>query len=449
VRPVLRRLRREARAAALLVATVVLGLGVAGYLLAQERIQWPTWLPVLGQHYYTLHAPVSQVSGVLPGQGQAVTIAGVTVGQISGVRRSADGPVITMRLDGRYADRIYSDATVLLRPKTGLQDMVAELDPGSPQGGHHLPSGATLSSADTLPTVDFDELLSQLDGDTRAELMDLVTGAGQALHGRGGRELGATLRDFDPLSRDTARASRLLASRSTELRTLVANLSKISRELGGNEAALTRFVDANAGVWHAFAAQDRGLSQTLSLLPPTLEHADAALVRLTGLGNSLRTTFSALAPTANALGPTLSRLRPFLRRTTPVFADELRPFAVAAQPTAKLLGPAVGRLASATPGLTTLATELNAIVNELAYKPAHGESYLFYLPWASHDTDSALAAQDGARPMRQSLLLYTCGTLQLMQNYIRQPTQNPTLLTIIKLLDLPDYQRSCRGDLPR
>ncbi len=86
---------------------------------------------MLGQHYYVLNAPVSAVDGILPGQGQAVTIAGVDVGEISGVRLGANEPVVTMRLDGRYGSRIYSNATVLLRPKTGLEDMVAELDPGS------------------------------------------------------------------------------------------------------------------------------------------------------------------------------------------------------------------------------------------------------------------------------------------------------------------------------
>jgi phospholipid/cholesterol/gamma-HCH transport system substrate-binding protein len=450
MKPVLRRLRREGRSALMLLATAVVGLTIAGYLLAQERIQWPSWLPVLGQHYYVLNAPVSAVDGILPGQGQAVTIAGVDVGQISGVHLGTNEPIITMRLDGRYGSRIYSNATVLLRPKTGLEDMAAELDPGSPKDGHHLHSGATLSAANTLSTVDFDQTLAELDTDTRTELMDLVSGAGQALSGKGGAELGGTLRDFDPLSQDTKRASALLRLRGTELAKLTGNLAKISTELGSNEGAITRFVQGNAGVWHAFAAEDRNLSQTISLLPGTLRSSDTALTHLSALSSELHTTVTRLEPAARALGPSLTALRPFLKRTTPVLGNELRPFSVAAQPTAKLLAPAAERVGQATPGLTTLAHELNAIVNALAYEPGHGqEGYLFYLPWASHDTDSALADQDGGRPLRQSLLLYNCGTLQLMQNYLTGVTQNPTLLTIIRLLDLPDYSADCSADEPK
>ncbi|HTU30099.1 MAG TPA: MlaD family protein [Solirubrobacteraceae bacterium] len=448
--PVLRRMRREGRSAVMLLATAVVGLAIAGYLLAQERIQWPSWLPLLGQHYYVLNAPVSAVDGILPGQGQAVTIAGVDVGEISGVRLGTNEPVVTMRLDGRYGSRIYSNATVLLRPKTGLEDMVAELDPGSPRGGHHLHSGATLSAADTLPTVDFDQTLAELDTDTRTELMDLVSGAGQALSGKGGAEFGATLRDFDPLSQDTKRASALLRLRGTELARLTDNLAKISTELGNNESAITRFIKGNAGVWSAFAAEDRNLSRTIAQLPGTLRTSDTALTRLSSLSSELHTTATRLEPAARALGPSLTELRPFLKRTTPVLSDELRPFSIAAQPTAKLLAPATEQLAQATPGLTTLAHELNAIVNELAYEPGHGQQgYLFYLPWANHDTNSALSSQDGGRPLRQSLLLYNCGTLQLMQNYLTGVSQNPTLLTILRLLDLPDYSADCRGDEPK
>lgn len=448
--PVLRRLRREARSALMLLATAAVGLAIAGYLLSQERIQWPSWMPLVGQQYYVLNAPVSAVDGILPGQGQAVTIAGVDVGEISGVRLGPNEPIMTMRLDGRYGGRIYSNATVLLRPKTGLEDMVAELDPGSPRGGHHLRSGAMLSAADTLPTVDFDQTLAQLDTDTRTELMDLVSGAGQALHGKGGLELGATLRDFDPLSQDTKRASALLRLRSVELTRLFANLAKISTELGSNEGAITRFVRGNAGVWGAFAAEDRDLSRTIALLPGTLRSSHTALTRLGALSTALHTTVTRLEPAARALSPSLVALRPFLKRTTPVLGKELRPFSLAAQPTARLLAPAAERLARATPGLTTLARELNAIVNELAYEPGHGQpGYLFYLPWANHDTDSALSNQDGNRPLRQSLLLYNCGTLQLMQNYLTGVVQNPTLLTLIRLLDLPSYQTDCTGDRPR
>jgi phospholipid/cholesterol/gamma-HCH transport system substrate-binding protein len=437
------------RSLVLMALVAAFGLGVGAYIVVHQRIQWPSWVPFVGQHYFVLNAPVSAVSGVLPGQGQAVTVSGVTIGQISGVTLKSGVPIISMKIDSQYSHRIYSNATVLLRPKTGLQDMVAELDPGSKNGGHVLSSGATLTAANTLPTVDLDEILSQLDSDTRAELMDLLANGGEALSGHGGRELGNVFRDFDPLSRDVLTASRLVALRSVELRRLMGNLAQIATELGDRESQLTEFVRGNAGVWHAFAQQDRNLERTISLLPGALASANTALAHATTLGQAMQAAFSQLQPSARALGPTLSDLRPFFRATTPVIRDQLRPFSVAAQPTARLLAPGTEKLARATPGLATLARELNNIVNELGYKPKHGQSYLFYVPWANHDTNSEFSTQDGVGPLPQSMLLFTCGTLSVLQGLQQNPTQNPTLATLIGLLDLPSYSQHCRGLFPK
>ena len=445
-----RELRRQIPALVLMVLLVVTGLGVGAYLVGHERIQWPSWVPFVGQRYFVLNAQVAAVDGVLPGQGQAVTVSGVTIGQISSVSLKQGVPVMSMNIDPQYANRIYPNATLLLRPKTGLQDMVAELDPGSAGAGAHLHSGATLSQANTLPPVQLDEVLAQLDADTRGELIQLVNNGGQALSGTGGRHLANVLRTFDPLSRDTETASHLVAQRSAELRRLIGNLAKIATELGGNENQLTAFVKGNAGTWHAFAQQDQSLQQLIRLLPPALQSANVALSHATTFGHTAQTAFSELLPSAQALGPTLADLRPFFRQTTPVIRDQLRPFSVKAQPTARLLAPATSRLAKSTPGLTTLAHELNNIVNELAYKPRGGQSYLFYVPWANHNTNSVLSTQDGIGPLRQGMLLFPCGVLNLLNNtYIKNPTQNPNLLTLSELLDLPNLSTSCTGSLPK
>lgn len=440
-----RELRRELRTIVLMGLLAVVGLGLGAYLVAHQRIQWPSWMPVVGKHYFVLNAQVSAVSGVLPGQGQAVTVSGVTVGQISGVSLKNGVPVVSMNIEPRYTSRIYANATVLLRPKTGLQDMVAELDPGSPSGGPRLHSGATLRTANTLPTINFDEILAQLDSDTRAELMELISNGGQALSGQGGKEFANVLRDFDPLSRDVEKASHLVSLRNARLRTLMGNLAKIATELGDNENQLYTFVSGNEGVWHAFAQQDKSLQQTIKLLPPALQSTSTALTKATTLGNTMEATFSKLLPSARALAPALSELQPFFKQTTPVLRNQLRPFSIKAQPTAKLLAPATEKLAKSTPGLTTLARELDNIVNELAYKPGNGQSYLFYLPWDNHDTNSVLSGQDGTGPLRQAMLLFSCGTLNLVNNtYVKNPAQNPTLLTLIELLDLPDFNSVCK-----
>jgi phospholipid/cholesterol/gamma-HCH transport system substrate-binding protein len=425
------------------VAMVIAGLSVGGYILGHQRLTWPSWAPLVGKDYYYLNARFAAAPGVLPGQGNAVTISGVKVGEISGESLENGQAVLKMRLDARFG-HVHRDATVLLRPKTALKDMVAELDPGT--AGPELGQHATLGVDATQPDVNFDEILTGLDGDTRAALVSLIGNAGTALGKGNGRELASTLKRFEPLSRDSAQATKLVAHRRVQLRRLMGNLSKLATELGDRDQELGQFVNSSAAVFRHFSAQNDHLGETLALLPNALDSSDKALVKLDSLGSTLKTGLKALQPGAAALGPTLKQTQPFLKQTTPVLRDSLRPFAREAQPTARKLVPAARDLSKATPNLDTLTTTLNALLDELAHDPpgngVHGQSYLFNVPWANHNTNSVMAAQDGIGPVRHTLVLFSCGALNVLRPF-ETDKLNPTLHTLIGLLQPPNRAANC------
>jgi phospholipid/cholesterol/gamma-HCH transport system substrate-binding protein len=423
----------------------VASLAVGGYIVGHQRIHPPSWVPIVGEKDFILRARLTSVAGILPGQGQAVTISGVRVGDIAGVSLQDGLAVARLRIRPKFAHRIYPDASVLLRPKTGLKDMVAELDPGSSRSGRPLANGALLGSSNALATVDFDEILASLDADTRTELQQLVGNGGRALADGGGHDLANTFRRFDPLSRDVAQATHLVAQRSAKLKRVMHNLSLLATELGSRDKQLATFVQGSEGSLRHFAAQNQSLARSIQKLPTALSASSRALAKVHGLGSALKTTLTELDPTARALGTSLAKSRPFLRATTPVLKNQLRPFARAAQPTARLLIPAARDLAAATPNLRTLATVLNAIVDELAYKPPGGQSTLFYVPWASHDTNSLVANQDAISPLRRGLIALSCDQMGLLDALSGPPPghtepRNPTLSTLIKLLNAPDHQ---------
>jgi phospholipid/cholesterol/gamma-HCH transport system substrate-binding protein len=421
---------------------------VGSYLLAHQRITLPSWFPVIGHQFFIINADVTSVSGVLPGQGQAVTISGVTVGSIEGIKLQNGVAVATLRVKEQYAHHIYPDATVLLRPKTGLKDMIAELDPGSSSSGAPLKSGVTLGLSSTEPDVDFDEILASLDTDSRNYLDLLVGDAGRALGNGGGRNLANVFRRFDPLSRDVAKATSLVALRRQRLKRVMFNLSLIATELGDRDQQLATFVTGSEGVFRRFASQNANLAETVSLLPGALQSSNRALVKVNTLGQTLRTSLTALDPTARALAPALRDLQPFLRKTTPVIRNELRPFTIAAQPTARLLVPATRDFAQATPNLKELAQVLDSIVNELAYTPPGSnntvghEPFEFFIPWDAHNTNSVLSSEDAYGPISRGLVLLSCGSLNILRD-LAAPTHNPTLATLIQLLNVPSYQQVC------
>lgn len=438
-------LRAQLQSAIALLLLVGCGVAVGGVIVSHQRINPPSWVPLIGKKEFTLRAELTSVQGVLPGQGQAVTISGVRVGQIRSVGLENGIAVANLQIEERYA-HVYPDATVLLRPKTPLKDMVAELDPGTPRSGPELRSGALLSSAHTAPDVNLEEILASLDRDSRDYLDVLLADGATAFAHGGGRDLAATLRDFEPLSRHVAQASRLVAKRRVLLRQLVGNLSQLSSELGSRDNDIVRFIRSNASVFRHFARQAGNLQQSVELLPQALAKSNAALAKLTALGRTLGDTSVQLDPAARALGPALHQAVPFFEKTTPVFRTQVRPFARAARAETKLLTQPTTQLGQATPQLSTFSGVLNSIVNELAYKApgkdAKSNSILFYVPWASHDTNSALSYQDGIGPVRRGVVLVSCTSLQVLDT-LASPSVNPTLATLVQLLGIPKRSEVC------
>ena len=111
------------------VTMFVIAVAVGGYILAHENLHLPSWVPVLGHDYYDLKAEFETAQAVTPGQGQAVTIAGAKVGEVASVELHNGIAVVSMKVTPKYA-RFYKNATLLLRPKTQLQDITIEVNPG-------------------------------------------------------------------------------------------------------------------------------------------------------------------------------------------------------------------------------------------------------------------------------------------------------------------------------
>jgi phospholipid/cholesterol/gamma-HCH transport system substrate-binding protein len=416
-------------------------------IVSHQRINPPAWVPIIGKDDFTLRAQLTSVQGVLPGQGQAVQISGVRVGQIGPVELKDGAAIAKLRIEKKYA-HIYPNATVLLRPKTPLKDMVAELDPGTPSSGPALKSGALLRTNQTAADVNLEEILAMLDRDSRDYLNLLVNDGAEALSNGGGRDLAQVFRRFEPLSRHVGQASRLVAKRRVMLKRLIGNLSQLSTELGARDKDIVRFIRANAAVFKHFSNQTGNLQRSIELLPPTLEASNSALSKVGDFSRTLGATSRELDPAAKALGPALRDVKPFLDKTTPVFRDQIRPFAVAAQPETKLLSEPTTKLGQSTSQLRTLSDVLNAILNEVAYKSpgkdAASNSFLFYIPWASHNTNSVLANQDGIGLLRRGVVLVSCQSVQVLDT-LASPTRNPTLATLVQLLGVPKREEICGG----
>src|SRR5436190_8400952 len=345
---------------------IVLGLVTTGVILSQQSANLPSWIPFLGQDHFELKAQFTSAQAVTPGQGQTVNIAGIKVGQVSGVDLEQGRAVVTMEVDNSYAPLIHPNASLLLRPRTGLQDMTLEIDPG--RGNKQLPEGSTVPLADTQPNVQPDQILASLDGDTRSYLQLLLSAAGKGLGGHG-RQLSAGLRRFDPTARDLARINGALAKRRQNLRRVITNFGLLSSELGKRDTQLAGFVRSSNDVLGSFANQEKSIKQTLQQLPSTLRATRSALGSSSRLSLQLGPASKALIPAAQALGPALRQTRPLFRKTVGPIHHQIRPFARAVQKPLKHVKQGAKPLAQTANGLTGGFRNLNLALNALAYNP--------------------------------------------------------------------------------
>jgi len=417
------------------VAILVL---VAGALAVTAYILYHQPSFTLGQSYYTVRAEFSSSAAVTPGQGQAVTIAGVQVGLVGGVQLENGRAVVAMNIFKQYAP-IYRDATVLLRPRTPLKDMYLELDPGTRQAGM-VPNGGMLGAGSTTPDVDLDQILASLDSDTRSYLLLLLSGGAGAFHDPASSipALRGTFKRFEPLNRDTRTFATLLAARNRKLSLAIHNLQRVATALGGVDGQLASLIQSSNTNFAAISSQAAHLEAGLSLLPGTLVQTNQTLGKVQGFAAQLGPALTDLQPFARALAPALKASQPLFHDTTPVIENQLRPFSTAVQPLAKALKPAATELSKAVPPLTSSVGVINTLFNTLAYQPSGSEQgYLFWGSWLAHIAASLTDLQDAQGPTVRGIFMATCPALQLLETTIQ--AGSPSVAPLLDLLNAPDY----------
>jgi phospholipid/cholesterol/gamma-HCH transport system substrate-binding protein len=415
------------------VAMIVIALFIGGYILSNERLSLPGWVPVLGKSYVTLKADFRTAQAVTPGQGQSVTIAGAKIGEIASVQSNDGDALVTMNITPKYAHYIYRNATMLLRPKTGLKDMTVEVDPGTPSSGR-IAGGYTVPLAQTAPDVNFEEFLASLDGETRAYLQELIAGAGQGLKGNAAN-LSATFKRFDPIARYAGKISAQLQFRHKNIEHAIHNFQLFVSALGGKDTEISQLVDASNAVFQTFAEQQQSFEKTLHLLPGALSKTKTGLGKLATASSVLGPTLTKLEPFAKELAPAQEASRSLFKQSTPIIKNEIRPFARQILPVVNQLEPSIKELGEAFPGLTSSFSVFNEFFNELAYNPGSKQGgFMFFLTWGSHNLNSVLSAADAHGPVGRTVAYLNCELLPLLQG---ASEVNATIRLLIPLFNPP------------
>jgi phospholipid/cholesterol/gamma-HCH transport system substrate-binding protein len=450
-----RQIREHARVFVAILFLFVAAVGIAGYILSNQRFYLPGWVPVLGTEFYEVSAELPTGQAVVPGQGQTVNVAGVKVGEVGSVNLEDGKAVVDLLIKDEY-EPIYRDATILLRPKTGLKDMYLALDPGNARAGE-LPEGGRVRVANTLPDVNSDEFLAQLDTDTRAYLKillnaggtafdDKVTGADQRFEQTAAQDLRETFKRFEPAARHGRKITRLLIERRHNVKRVIHNFQLLSTALADRDRQLAELVDSANANFQAFASEEGALREAVRLFPGALDQTRQTLDKTASLATQLGPALERARPFARRLAPALRKTQPFFEETTPIVRDQIRPFARDVQPTIRDLRAATNDLAVVTPRLARTFGVLNRFFNMLAYDPPGARRpFNFWAAWAAHAGVTMFDLQDAHGPIRRSLVLVNCNNYNVLEQVI---LGNPQLGLLAELLNLPAEAQACPQNQP-
>jgi phospholipid/cholesterol/gamma-HCH transport system substrate-binding protein len=407
-------IRKHARDFVAIALLLVVALGVSYVILQEQRLR----IPILEDKPFELKAEFETAQAVVPGQGQTVRVAGVRVGDVSDVDVENGVGVVTFQIDREFLP-IYRDATILMRPTTGLKDMFFQLDPGTKSAGEYEEDDV-VPVANTAPDVNLDEVLEALDSDTQAYLRLLLVGAGRGLDGRD-KDLAELMGGLGPINRDLRKVSSEVATRQQNVRNLVHNFNILTGRVAQADQDLIEMVQTSNTTLGAIAEQDPSVRRAVSLLGPTLSQAEDTLNHVAGFAKVLGPTFDDLRPFARNLEPANESLTKLADTGTPALRDEIRPFVRAARKPLPDLRTAADRYSSAAPRLTVIGKKLNRLTNMAAYNPNgaepagtanRDEGYLFWAAWLAHNGQFVFNTADGNGPFRR--IYFTAGCQQIL-----------------------------------
>jgi phospholipid/cholesterol/gamma-HCH transport system substrate-binding protein len=413
----------------LAIAGIVMMLGI----FTQQKASLPSWLPVVGEEFEHITTEFSTAQAVTPGQGQSVDIAGIQIGKVTSVDLENGHAVVGMDIVPEYMKLIHPDANFLLRPKTGLNDMIVEVDPGS--GKEQIDDGAHFTLAQTEPNTNLDAFLATFDADTRQYIQLLVAGGAKGLGSRG-KQASNALRRFQPFVHYTAKLNKVVAERHVALANVIHNFGELTSELARHDAELKRFVSASDDALGNFANQQQSVQEILREFPPALQAANASFASSKRFSDIAYPALTKLIPQTQALTPALKATERMFTQTAAPIRDQIRPFTREIRPLLTAANKASGPFNKTVRGFGNSIGAFNTFLNELAYKPKGSQqSFLFYLPWLNHDFNASFNLQDAGGPVLRSLVSISCTGSYIAYGSIA-PIK-PFLKTLLETISAP------------
>jgi len=319
--------------------------------------------------HYEVKAAFKSANNLKPAS--PVRIAGVEVGKVTKIERAskrANGALVTMRIQDTGRP-LHEDATFKIRPRIFLEgNFFVDVSPG--RAGGEVAKNHVFPVNQTATPVQFDEVLTALQTDTREDLKLLLREYAAGLRGKGGRGFNRSIRYWKPAYRDSAIVSEaMLGEHEHDLSGYIDRAGVVAGAVDRNREQLKALVTNFRQTAGAFARENTSLESAIAELPRTLRAAQPALAALNASFPGLRGFARDLRPGVRSSGPTIDVSMPLLRQLRGLVSKkELRGLTADLRPTI----PALARFTQQAVPLNQQIRQSASCQNEVI------------LPW-SHD----------------------------------------------------------------
>jgi phospholipid/cholesterol/gamma-HCH transport system substrate-binding protein len=210
----------------------------------------------LFSHRETYGAELSDATGLTPSDD--VKVAGVTVGQVTGVSLQRAHALVTFALDGNFKLRSGTQAGLQWQNVIGQKYLYLYPDPS----GRLLKPGSVLPLSNSLPEADVGSLLNTLGPLLSAihpqQANEVVETFATALQGDEGQ--------IDQLIQNAASVSQTVGSSDTQIGSLVTDLNEVMGALSQRSGDLGEVISNLQSVSGALAGRNDLLDQTVGNL---------------------------------------------------------------------------------------------------------------------------------------------------------------------------------------
>ncbi|MEA2465829.1 MAG: phospholipid/cholesterol/gamma-HCH transport system substrate-binding protein [Acidobacteriota bacterium] len=304
----------------MLVGAVTVLIVIVGVYLAYNANKGLPFVPT-----YDLKAELPNGQKLIAGN--EIRLGGFRVGVVNDVRpviRQVDGKakaiaLVDLKLD-KVAGPLAADTEVAIRPRSALGLKYIDILPGK--------SKQDFKVGDTIPVkqarkelVEYEDVFSTFDKDTRDNSRTALKGFGDAFAGRG-PSINQAIEAFNPFFTHLTPVMQTLSDRDTHLENFFKNIGRASAQVAPVAKVQAGLFGKMADTFDALKACAGCLQQTIEKSPPTLATGAESfavqrpfLADFTALSKDLRPTVATLHDNLGTINAAFETGTPVLKRT--------------------------------------------------------------------------------------------------------------------------------------